>query len=105
MNNELQWKDVVGYEGIYEVSNNGLIRKKDTEKIVNQAVSITDNYYRVDLWKDGIHENHLVHNLVAQAHLPKVKGKTVAIHFDGNRQNNHVDNLEWVRKTKANTIK
>lgn len=106
-NDSLIWRDVVGYEGIYEVSNNGLVRTKEgkttytehhgvrvwKQRILKAKLSKKDGYYRVSLWKDGEEKTHLVHRLVAEAFIPKVEGKNFVNHIDG--KGNHVDNLEW----------
>lgn len=108
MSNSIVWRDVVGYEGIYEVSNNGLIRTKKGKKtytkyhgwrtwnqrVLSQKVD-EENTRRVNLWKDGKYKTHLVHRLVAEAFIPKIKGKDFINHKDGNRRNNNVSNLEW----------
>jgi hypothetical protein len=109
MNNGIIWIDVVGYEGLYEVSNDGQIRTKkgkktyskrwDTERTWKQRVlkqkTSKDNTCRVSLWKNGIEQTHLVHRLVAYAFLPIIEGKNFVNHIDGNRLNNYVSNLEW----------
>lgn len=109
------WKDVVGYEGIYEVSNYGRIRThKDkttyTEKhgvrhwkqryLKNKTPNGRD--VRVALWKNGKCKDFLVHRLVAFTFIPTVKGKECINHIDGNPKNNCVDNLEWCNHLENN---
>lgn len=108
MENNTLWKDVVGYEGLYEVSNTGLIRtnsQKTTytkhhgtrhwkQRILRNKTPNGRNA-RVSLWKDGKQKDFLVHRLVAEAFIPKVEGKDSVNHIDGNPKNNHVSNLEW----------
>lgn len=105
---DLIWKDVVGYEGIYEVSNTGLVRthinktthsnlhgeRKWQQRALKQKIS-KDNTCRVDLWKDKKPKTFLVHRLVALAFIPLVPGKDFINHIDGCRLNNVVHNLEW----------
>lgn len=109
------WKDVVGYEGIYEVSNRGEVRThKDKttytelrgirnwkQRVLKQKVS-KDNNHRVNLWKDGKGQTWLVHRLVAFAFIAEVAGKEYVNHIDGNRMNNAVDNLEWCNHKENN---
>lgn len=115
-NTSLIWRDVVGYEGIYEVSNNGLVRTKEgkttyskrwntqrvwKQRILKQKVD-KENFCRVSLWKDGKERTHLVHRLVAEAFIPRVEGKDYINHIDGDRLNNHVSNLEWCTHEENN---
>lgn len=104
----MEWRDVVGYEGIYEVSSAGEVRTKEgkttytkkhgvrrwKQRVLKQKTS-KDDTCRVSLWKDGKERTWLVHRLVAKAFLPKVQEKKYINHIDGSRLNNHVSNLEW----------
>ena len=108
MDEEIIWKDIVGYEGIYEASDTGQIRSKDGKvthsvrhgrrvwkgRILKQKVS-KDNTCRVSLYKDKKERTWLVHRLVALTFLPIVEGKNYINHIDGSRLNNAVSNLEW----------
>ncbi|MBZ5203223.1 HNH endonuclease [Planomicrobium chinense] len=112
---DLIWKDVVGYEGIYEVSNTGEVRthenkttftemhgkRKWKQRVLKQKIS-KDNTCRVNLWKDGNVQTWLVHRLVAFAFIPQVPGKDYINHIDGSRLNNHVSNLEWCTHKENN---
>lgn len=104
----MEWRDVVGYEGIYEVSNTGEVRTKEgktthsalhgvrvwKQRVLKQKIS-KDGTCRVCLWKDKKPNTLLVHRLVAEAFIPKVEGKEYINHIDGSRLNNDVSNLEW----------
>src|SRR5699024_3862979 len=103
------WKDVVGYEGIYEVSNFGNVRTHKNKKSWSKRHN-TWRYWkqrnlknkmpngrdvRVTLWKDGNVKDWLVHRLVAYAFIPNTDAtKNCINHIDGNPKNNHVENLE-----------
>lgn len=102
------WKPVVGYEGLYEVSNRGQVRSLDRpvyrgNKIhcfmkgcILKQTKTTTGYMRVTLVKPG-HKNksYRVHRLVAFAFIPQVEGKELINHIDCNPLNNNVANLEW----------
>jgi hypothetical protein len=102
-----EWKDVIGYEGYYMVSNMGNVKSTDREvprekmgnikkvgKLLN--VNITPKgYCRVQLAKDKIQTNHLVHRLVAESFLSNEKDKPFVNHKNSNRRDNNVSNLEW----------
>lgn len=103
------WKDIIGYEGYYQVSDCGRVRScerivKDSKctrvfngKILNPTESNGKQpYYYVSLSKSGKTRKKMVHVLVAIAFIPNPENKPQVNHKDGNPQNNHADNLEWV---------
>lgn len=91
------WKDIVGYEGLYQVSNMGRVRRfyKNGKKKILATRSRKDGYYDVHLSKNGKHIRLLLHRLVAQAFLPNPNNYPVINHKDENRKNSYVENLEW----------
>lgn len=102
------WKDVLGYEGIYEVSNLGRIRthknkttytnlhkKRYWKQRILKEKSPKSRDVRVSLWKNGKSKDFLVHRLVAEAFIPNDDNKPCINHIDGNPKNNNVQNLEW----------
>ena len=101
------WKDVVGYEGYYQVSNLGRVRSLDRiasngrkikGKILSTKVNTPQYYPRVSLSVNGKMKLVQVHRLVAQAFVynPDPEHKTQVGHKDESRTNNRADNLEWV---------
>lgn len=107
------WKDVVGYENLYEVSNYGRIKtnkNKTTssarfkerhwkQRIMKQKFQrrCRSNEFdaRVILWKDGKEKTFLVSRLVAISFLDNPYNLPQVNHIDGNPTNNNVNNLEW----------
>ena len=95
------WKDVVGYEGYYQVSNLG--RVKSLERIVNGAtrkqrflkLSQNGNMLSVCFVTDGKHRSFQVHNIVATAFIPNQNNHKFVKHIDGNPNNNNANNLMW----------
>lgn len=109
------WKDIVGYEGLYQISNLGRIKslsrfckyssgktRKVNERIMKFDISKL-GYFRVHLSKNGIDKKILVHRLVAQAFIPNPKNYPIINHKDENPSNNKVNNLEWCNVEYNNT--
>lgn len=109
------WKDVLDYEGIYEVSDHGRVRthKNKTTYSKRHGTRKWKQRYlkdktpngrdvRVSLWKNGKHKDFLVHRLVGFAFIPLVEGKDCINHIDGNPKNNRVENLEWCNHLENN---
>lgn len=98
-----EWRDIAGYEGLYQISNLGnvksLIRWKGTHYLPTekslQKTKTTTGYWKVELTKDKVKKSLRVHRLVAIAFIPNNEGKPHVNHRDGNPLNNNVDNLEW----------
>lgn len=96
------WKDVVGYEGLYQVSNLGNVKSMGRIKANNQPTKeklmkkyIGRGYYRVALYLDGKMKNKSVSRLVAQAFIPNTENKPCINHINGIKTYNIVENLEW----------
>ena len=90
------WKDVINYEGLYQVSNLGRIKSLTHKNGLIRKTSISKNgYERVVLSKKNIVSNFLVSRLVAQAFIPNPENKPQVNHKDENKKNNHAGNLEF----------
>ena len=99
-----EYKDIPGYEGLYQVSNTGLILsfpKGDGNgyklRILKPDLIVRNHttYQRVTLSKDGKTKRYQIHRLVAASFIPNPDNKPIVNHKDNNGQNNHKDNLEW----------
>lgn len=97
------WKDIKGYEGLYQVSNYGRIktlsrfkRSKgfNKEKILSPGKS-KSGYLTVLLYKNNERKNKSVHRLVCEAFIKNKYNKKTVNHKDGNKHNNKLENLEW----------
>jgi len=102
-----KWLPVPGWEGMYEVSDAGEVRSLDRMKPYRDSLrraagcvlspSFVKGYPRVNLWFNGRQIPHLVHTLVAAAHLPVPPTPAHQInHKDGDRANPRAGNLEWM---------
>ena len=92
-----QWKEIAGYEGLYEVSDQGRVKslKFGKEKIL-KPVKNPRGYLQVNLCKDGHVKRSTVHRLVAEAFIPNTQGLETVNHKDEVKSNNAVSNLEWM---------
>lgn len=104
-----EWRDVVGFEGLYQVSNLG--RVKGLDRLVDTNINNVNRrihkgkllkpqfnnkgYKRVNLCKNGNKNQAFVHRLVAEAFIPNPNNYPVVNHKDENPKNNCVENLEW----------
>ena len=88
-----EWRDVVGFEGYYEVSNTGLVRRKDTGHILAQQ--IRRGYASVHLSGQGVKSRQRVNRIVATAFIENPHNYPYVNHKDEDKSNNRVENLEW----------
>lgn len=100
------WKDVVGYEGLYQVSNLGRIKHLAVEaasgtghyakiETIKKQNLMKNGYWVVDLYKDNVRKTWLVHRLVALAFIPNPDNLPCVNHIDSDRANCVISNLEW----------
>ena len=93
---QIAW--IKGYEGYYKIDSNGDIWSYHKGKRKKKRVFLGGSgkmYKRVELHKKGKGKKYYVHRLLAEAFLPKVKGRNFINHIDGDRWNNDLSNLEW----------
>lgn len=98
------WKDIKGYEGLYQISSFG--RVKSLERVTSQNKFLSEKlkiaslsvqgYFKVTLCKNGKCIQLYIHKLVAENFLDNPENKLQANHIDGIKINNHISNLEWV---------
>ena len=97
------WKDIKGYEGIYQISNYGEVMRLmsydsrghlRSSKILKQRTN-QYGYLQLGLHKDGVEKKYLVYRLVAENFIDNPNNYPEINHKDENKQNNSVSNLEW----------
>ena len=102
----IEWKPVKDYEGYYEVSDQGEVRRikggKGTRlgKCLSGVVGTT-GYWQVVLAKDTVHKSHMIHRLVAEAFMGPAGDLTVN-HKNGEKLDNRLSNLEYMTQADNN---
>lgn len=107
------WKDVVGYEGKYQVSNYGNVKSLrmwssvqkryiQRERVLKPYAS-KSGYLQVGLKVENTRKLGLVHRLVAEAFIQNPDNKREVNHINGNKSDNRVENLEW-NTSQENTV-
>ncbi|WP_202818652.1 NUMOD4 motif-containing HNH endonuclease [Clostridium botulinum] len=92
------WKDIKGYEGLYQVSNLGRVKSLMTTQSRRSGILKSYNhsgYRRINLYKNGKGKKYYIHRLVAEVFIQNVNNYPEINHIDGNKSNNVIDNLEW----------
>lgn len=99
------WKDIKGYEGLYQISDLGRVKRLEgkrydrnqilKERIVKTTYPKNGWYPYLSLCKNGVYKNFHIHRLVAEAFIPNPSNYPCVNHIDGNKQNNDISNLEW----------
>lgn len=102
------WKDIYGYEGLYQVNEEGFVKRLESfrkngssgyiqkEKILKQTTRNKGGYVCVNLSKNGKAKVISVHRLVAETFIENPENKTQINHKNGNKKDNRIINLEWV---------
>ena len=90
------WKDIVGYNGLYQISNCGRVKSfhNNSERIIKPKTN-NKGYKWVILSLNKVSKNCLIHRLVAQHFIENPNNYKIINHIDENPANNNVSNLEW----------
>lgn len=96
------WKDIKGYEGLYQISNLGkvksmprMMKNRKCDEIIKKPSFSNKGYYRLPLYNDGEVKYYAIHRLVAEAFIDNPENKPTVDHIDRNKLNNNVSNLRW----------
>lgn len=93
------WRDIEGYEGLYQVSNKRRVKSLNYNKSSKEGIlkprKSKDGYLQLQLHKEGECKDYRVHRLVGQTFLENLEGLPEINHKDEDKTNNCVENLEW----------
>lgn len=98
------WKDIVGFEGLYQVSSEGRVKALDRVThgkhrpgmIRRPSINKVNGYSYINLSKDGVARNYLLHRIVATAFVDNPNGYETVNHKNEKKQDNRAENLEWM---------
>lgn len=116
-----EWRDVVGYENIYQVSSLGrvkhlpttvievsssgeVITSRVTKEYILKQCQNNQTYSHVGLVKNGKVNSIGLHRVIAEAFVPRLPQQTEVHHIDRNRQNNSVSNLQWLSPAEHDDV-
>lgn len=89
-----EWKDVIDFEDLYEVSSLGNIKRKGKSSNLRLRYN-KDGYFLVNLSKNNVHYTKQLHRVVAKAFINNSNNYPCVNHIDENKSNNCCSNLEW----------
>ena len=96
-----EFTPIEGLEGRYSVSREGEVYSHLRNKILKGGTSGNGYRYVSFMAASGVADARFIHRLVAKTFIPNPEGLPEVNHIDGNKINNHVDNLEWVTRGEA----
>ena len=110
MNENEVWKDVLGYEGLYQVSDRGNVYSVERRDSIGRKVggrimkpsSHTGGYLQVQLYKNGKVKSKYIHRLVLEAFVDNPNNLPEVNHLDEDKTNNELSNLEWCTREYNN---
>lgn len=90
-----EWRAVVGYEGLYEISNLGRVKRCENQRLLKHLPH-HQGYYLISLYRNGVGEFKLLHRIIAEAFIPNPENKPCIDHINTIKSDNRIENLRWV---------
>lgn len=91
-------RDIKNYEGLYAVTSCGRVWSYRSNRFLKPK-KLPKGYLRVNLSKNGVVKDFLIHRLVAEAYIPNPENLETVDHIDGNKEHNYIGNLQWMTHT------
>ena len=96
------WRDIQGYEGLYQVSNTGQVKSLHRNGKLLKITPDKYGYLKVNLSKEGKKKTFRIHRLVAAAFLPNEENLPEVDHINNDKTDNRVCNLQWISRVENN---
>lgn len=98
-----EWRDILGFEGSYQVSSHGRIRNSSGQ--ILKPYENKKGYLKIGLCKNGKNHKKRINRLVAMAFIENPNGLPQVDHLNGNKQDNRVTNLQWADNSTNSGLK
>lgn len=103
-----EWRDVPGYEGLYKISNKGMLIRFEHWSTKGRYYPESHpykfknykGYIQTYLYKDGKRKTTTIHRLIAQAFIPNPENKDQINHKNGIKDDNRIENIEWCNQSE-----
>lgn len=113
-----EWKDIAGYEGLYQISSLGRVKSLERLRVgtnpyaagysrcykerLLKVLTGRNNYLSVNLYNEGVSKTYDIHRLVALTFIPLVENKPEIDHINQNKYDNRLENLRWATRSEQN---